>query len=171
MTIQVWHTHTHTHTHTRTYPAYIQYMWKVTPNSWNPGITLLCRHFHEFKDIKLRKHRNTESGIIPTNVLRKKTYYFFYADEDETLIHQSLCLKQSLELKSFLTSQWCTWTHVLWYLDIHWTYSMYAECFLLGQFVMVDVGNRGVELILQLVTSRKHCWLALFGTDTNTGNI
>jgi hypothetical protein len=52
---------------------------------------------------------------------------------------------------------------------------MNAEYFLLRQYVRVDLCNSNVEPNLQLVTSRKHCWLALCGTeyltDTDTGNI
>jgi hypothetical protein len=44
---------------------------------------------------------------------------------------------------------------------------MNAEYFLLGQYVTVDVGNRSVESIPKLVTSRKHCWLALLGRVPN----
>jgi hypothetical protein len=93
----------------------------------------------------------------------------------ETLIHQSLCLKWSLELKSFLASQWCTWTYVSWYLDIHWAYSVNAEYLPLGKYITVHLWNSNVEPNPKLMTSRQHYWRALFGTeyltDTDMGNI
>jgi hypothetical protein len=93
----------------------------------------------------------------------------------ETLVHQNLCLKRSLKLKSFLASQWCTWTHVSWYLDINWAYSMNAEYFFLRQYITIHLWNSNVEPNPKRVTFKKHCWFALFGTeyirDTDMGNI
>jgi hypothetical protein len=83
------------------------------------------------KSIKLRKTREVIS--FPPMFSERRYTTTFMPMRKETLIHQSLCLKQSLELKSFLASQLCTWTHVPGYLDIHWAYSMNAEYFLLGE--------------------------------------
>jgi hypothetical protein len=93
----------------------------------------------------------------------------------ETLFHQSLCLKWSLELKWFLASQWCTLTHVSCYPYIHWEYSMNAEYICLRQQLTVDLGNSNFEQIPKLLTSKKHSWCVWFGTDyltdTDSGNI
>jgi hypothetical protein len=112
---------------------------------------------------------------FPPMFLERRHTTTFMQMKKETLVHQNLCLKRSLKLKSFLASQWCTWTHVSWYLDINWAYSMNAEYFFLGQYIMVHLRNSNIVPNPKLVTFRKHCWLVLFGTeyitDTDTGNI
>jgi hypothetical protein len=143
---------------------------KVT--HWNPPLPYCADTFMTSKSIKLRK--TCELTSFPPIFLERRHTTSFMPMKKETLIYQSLFLKQSLELKTFLASQWCTWTQVSWHPDIHWAYSRNAEYFLLGQYITVYLQNSNIEPNPKLMTSRKHCWLALFGTeyitDTDMGN-
>jgi hypothetical protein len=146
-------------------------MLNVICSSWNPGVNLLRGHFQHLR-IKLRKTRELTS--VPPMVLEGRHTTTFMPMNNESLI-QSQCLKPSLELKTILAGQWCTYIHESWYLDIHWPYSMNAEYFLLRQLITVHLWNSNTEKNPKLLASRKHSWLALFGTeylmDTDPGNI
>jgi hypothetical protein len=138
-----------------------------------PALPYCVDTFMTSKSIRLRKTHEVTS--FPPMFLDRRHTTTFISMRKETLIHQSLCLKWPLELKSFLASQWCTWTHVSWYTYIRWAFSMNAEYFHLRQQLMVDLGNNNFEQIPKLLTSRKHSWLVWFGTqyltDTYAGNI
>jgi hypothetical protein len=120
-----------------------------------PELPYCADTFMTSKSIKLRKTHEVTS-FSPMFLERRHTTTFM-SRRKATLIYQSLCLKRSLELKSFLASVLCTWTQVSWYPDIHWTYSMNAEYFLLRKYIMVDLRNSNFEPNPKLVKSRKHC--------------
>jgi hypothetical protein len=81
------------------------------------------------------------------------------------IIHQSLCMKLSLELISFLASTGCMLTQIALYSHGSWAYSMNAEYFLLWEFITFALWNTHFEQYLKLLISRKHSRHAFFGTD------
>jgi hypothetical protein len=162
----------HTHTQTRNLPIF-NACGKLPARAEILVLLYCVDTFMTSKSIKIRKTH--EVTPFPPMFLERRHTNTFMPRRKETLIHQSLCLKQSLELKSFLASQWCTWTHVSWHTYIHWAYSMNAEYFSLKQQLKVDLLNSNFERIQKLLTSRKHSWLEWFETeylpDMDAGNI
>jgi hypothetical protein len=83
-----------------------------------PALPYCADTFMTSKSIKLRK--TCEVTSFPQMFLERRHTTTFMPMRKETLIHWSLCLKWSLELKSFLASQSCTWT-------VHQTYSRHIQ--------------------------------------------
>jgi hypothetical protein len=130
------HTHTHTHTHTETHTqketksVHSHNKVNVASKSWTSwhnateGIMSST-----WKRIMLGKICEVTS--FPPRFLDGSPTAIFMQRNNQSVIDLSLGLKQSLELKSFSLSQWCTFTHVSWCLDIHGTYYLNDESFLL----------------------------------------
>jgi hypothetical protein len=132
MTLQISHTHTHTNTYIQNQPTSNAYRM-LSPVGEIMGITLLRGHFQHLKNDLTKKIMR--SYIISTNVLEGRHTTIFMPMNKNSLIHQSLCLKWSPQLKSFLASQWWRLTEVGLYLHIQWAYSRNAEYILFQVFI------------------------------------
>jgi hypothetical protein len=100
---------THTHTHTHNLPIF-NACGKLPTIAEILALPYWVENLMTSKSIKLSKICEVTS-FLPMFLERRHTITFM-SMRKETLIHQSLCLKRSLELKSFLASMLCTWTHV-----------------------------------------------------------
>jgi hypothetical protein len=69
----------------------------------NPSITLLRGQYQQFKNVMLRNIGEVTS--FPPMIWDRRNTVTFIQINNQSEIHRSMCLKQSLELKSFLLSQ------------------------------------------------------------------
>ena len=110
----------------------------------SPGIMLLRGQYQHFK--KDHAKENTWGDIIYAMFMDGRNTDTFMQGNKQDVFHQGLGLKQSLELKSLHLTPWCTLTHVLWGLDIHCTYSLNAEYFLLTEYILLDLRTTNFNL-------------------------
>jgi hypothetical protein len=149
-------------------------MLKVNHNSWNHGVTLLWGNFQYLK--KHQTYKNTWSDIIFTNVLGKKTYNQIYAKEEinpnplasvpEAITGIEIIYSKPMMHIWHMYQDTQTYTgHVQWMLNIS---SPDSISHLIFRIATLKPNQK-------LVSSRKDCWLELFGTqyltDTDAGNI